>query len=56
MLLEEVLKKLENTEHDIGTDWTVFHNLPAVEFHAVKTWLVVSVLVRDRGTAFGYES
>jgi hypothetical protein len=37
-LLKEVLKKVEITGNDTGTDWTVFHKLPAVELHAVKNF------------------
>ena len=46
---------MEITGHVIGTDWTVFHKLPAEGLHAVKIWLVVWVLVRERGTASRYE-
>jgi hypothetical protein len=44
-----LFKKMEITGHVTGTDWTVFLNLPAAELHAVKIWLVVWALVRDRG-------
>jgi hypothetical protein len=54
--LIEVLKKKEITGHDIGTSWRVFHKLPAVELHAVKIWLVVSVQLLERRKAARYET
>ena len=55
-LLIEVHKKMEITGHDIGTSWRVFNKLPAVELHADKIWLVVSVLVLERGNSARYET
>jgi hypothetical protein len=60
MFLSLALFKVENKTmeingHNAGTGSTVYHYLPAVELHAVKIWIVVLVLVRDRATAFRYE-
>jgi hypothetical protein len=32
---------MEIAGHDIGTDWTAVHSLPAVELQAVTIWLAV---------------
>jgi len=55
-LLIEVHKKMEITGHDIGTGWRVFNKQPAVEFYTVKIWLLVSVLVLERGMSARYET
>ena len=36
-------KEMEITRHDIGTDWTVVYNQPAIEFQAARIWLAVWV-------------
>jgi len=47
---------MEITGHDIGTGWRVFNKQPAVEFYTVKIWLLVSVLVLERGMSARYET
>jgi len=45
VFLKVVHKKMVIAGYDIGTDWTVVNNLPAVELQTVKIWLAVWDLV-----------